>query len=280
MMDRYLPNSSGRGWTILESSAIVQMFYTSLKNIPYAYLTPGENIAKLKDLYAKVSSGELTKIPGALGSVVQEVVSSFFQMVRSPEALESRVSYLEATLMAGVSTVHNLFFALLYTLLSSATLGFSKKLNFRCRLHWAHFTYGVVASGIGLVGVVSPFCGVALNLFHGFSLVRGFRKSYDHDVNLFERPLLQKIKEIVVKYRETIHAYTRAKVEDSRYVHFYRPSLWNIERRISVASRMDELYELIIDVRDQWPKVGVLEIQRSPLNTTKTGSPAAHDHYE
>lgn len=280
-MERYLPDSSERGRTILESSSIAQIYYASLKNVPYAYLSGGEMLEKLKELSSKAQNLEFTQIPKAIISVIGEAVCSFFQMLITPEALDSRITFVEATSMAVVSAVHNLFFAVIYTCFSVMTLGFSKKINLRCRIHWAHFVYGFVGSGIGILGVISPFCGVSLSLLHGVSILNGFRKSYARDVNLFERPFLEKIKIIVHEWRETIHSFTKTKVGIKSYNEDgFQTSLWKIEHRINIAKSMDDLYILIADVWNQWPKVGILDTPKIQTTPSLAGSPAAHDYYE
>ena len=99
-IDRNLPASSGSAITILKSSALVNTSYTILKNLPYS-------------LHASVFG-----------------VNDF------PHVLSSRVSFLEGALISVASTVHNVFFALIYSALVLGTLGLSTTLASDCGEHW------------------------------------------------------------------------------------------------------------------------------------------------
>ena len=243
---RYLPESSERAQVILQSGALFQVSYATVKNIPYALLSK------------EMGTNDLSHF------------------------ISARVTYIEATVMALASTVCNLAFAFFYTGLSIATLGLSDTFNFGTRMHWRHVTYGAVSTGIGAVGVLLPYYGAGLNLLFLQATLNIMKACYGHDVHLFERPLLKEIQDIARNYSTIIFNYTREKVKnDLSYQEVHKPSLEHIERKIHEAQRMEDLIDLALKVRQQWPRVGFSEYTEIPSNSSKQlGSRAIHKHYE
>lgn len=242
---RYLPDSSQRAQIILQSAALVQVTYATLKNIPYAFLS--------KELGTN-----------DLGNM-----------------LSSRVTYMEAAVISVASTICNIAFTLLYTALSFATLGLSNSVNFSMKKHWHHVTYGVVSTGIALVGVVTPYWGGYLNVGLLYATLNMMKKCYGHDVRLFERPLLNEIKDITRNYAPIVGNYIRQKVNnDLLYQAEHKRSLEYIEGKIHTAERMDDLINLGLEVRAQWPRVGSTSQRASLSHLPKSESRAIHKHYE
>lgn len=242
---RYLPESSERSQVILQSSALFQVSYATLKSIPYAILSDD------------------------LGT------NDFGHM------LSTRITYIEAAVISLSSTVCNIAFALLYTALSFATLGLSTSMNFAMRKHWHHVTYALASTGIGLVGMVTPYYGAGLNVYLLYATLNMMKKCYGHDVHLFERPLLNELQDIARNYAPIAYNYTREKVKnDLRYQELLKPSLEYIERKIHTAERMDDLINLALEVRAQWPKVGFEDQTLPSSDSQKRTSRAIHKHYE
>lgn len=76
----------------------------------------------------------------------------------------------------------------------------------------------------------------------------------------------------VTDYSPLFHQYEMAKNEEHRYKQYLQPSLWEIERRIHTATRMDDLLELIDFVRQKWTKkYGILD---PPQKTDSNSTPA------
>ncbi|NGX60476.1 MAG: hypothetical protein KR126chlam3_01651 [Chlamydiae bacterium] len=217
-MKKYLPESSDKGQIVLESSALLQVSYASLKNIPYEFLE--------KDF-------------------------SLTQM------LASRVTFLEAGLMSLASAVTNLFFAIVYTFLVVLTLGLSENLLARCKVHWMHMTYGFIMTGISACGVIRPYYGIGLNGLFLKSTVNATVRCYEKDLSRFQRPLINYIQKIAKQHSPVVHDFARSGKEQ-RYQDYYKYSLEHIEGRIHSAKRMEDLTNLAVDVFRQWPKMGLL----------------------
>lgn len=244
-LSRYLPESSERAQIIFDSSALLQVSNATIKNIPYAFLAKEMGLNDVSHM------------------------------------LSSRITYLEGALLTAVSTISNLFFALFYTGLSVATLGLSSSMNFGMRKHWHHVTYGAAATSVAALGVITPYYGAGLNVMLLLGSYNMLKECYGHDVHLFERPLLREIQEITRNYSPIIYNYTREKLKDDfRYQSEYKPSLDYIDGKIQSAKEMNDLVELIMKVRDQWPKIEIHDSSPATQTRKKTRSKAVHKHYE
>lgn len=177
-LGRYLPEASYEAHIILESSALVQLSYTSLKNVPFAFLAKEFDINTIS------------------------------------HSLSTRVDFIEATLMCVVSLIYQLACTIFYTAAVVGTIGLSDHLNFRCSLHWTHATYAFISSGIGIVGVIYPYYGVGLNLMLLLSIWKSVKSCYDHDVYHFERPLIEKIRDIFQENKAFIYNTFRERVKN------------------------------------------------------------------
>ena len=243
---RYMPEFSERFQVIVQSGALFQTLYATVKNMPCALLSK------------EMGTNDLSHF------------------------ISSRVTYIEAMVMALASTVCNLAFAFFYTSLYVATVGLSEEFNFATRMHWRHVIYGIASTVIGTAGVLFPYYGVGLSLLFLQTTFNMMKDCYRHDVHLFERPLLKEIQDIARKYSPIMHNYIREKVKNNlRYQEVYKPSLERIERNIHDAQRMEDLIDLALKVRQQWPCVEFGEYTKTPLTTSKQlGSRAIHKYYE
>ena len=235
---RYLPESSGRAYRILESTALLQITYASLKNAPYAFAGSQLGIYDVCHM------------------------------------LSTRVTFMEASLLALASVVHNAFFTVVYLGLMVMTLGFSDHFVYCFSKHLNHTIDGLVAFGIGIVGVVTPYYGVGLTVMLLISKMKGFMKAYrDHDLYKFETDLLASIRDFVDKYQVYAYNLGHAAHKEHQYQTEIKPSLDYIKKKILIAGKMDDLLDLLIEIRDRWPKLNV-----APVPVSKS-SPAAHQHY-
>jgi len=241
---RYLPESSERAHVLLQSAALVQITYATLKAIPYAFLS--------KELGTN-----------DLGNM-----------------LSTRVTFLEAAVISVASTICNIAFTLLYMALSFATLGLSNSVNFSMRKHWSHVTYGFTSIGIALVGVITPYYGAGLTVYLLSAILNRMKECYGRDVLLFERPLLNEIKDITRNYATIVSNYVRQKLgNDLKFQAEHEPSLRYIEGKIHMAERMNDLINLGLEVRADWPRVGLAD-QTTPFSDSrKSESRAIHKHY-
>jgi len=222
-LERYLPEFSEKGVTVLRSSALAHTAFAILKNVHYSFF------------------------------------ASAFGVNDLPHVLSSRVANVETALISAVSAVHNLFFAVFYTLLVVATLGLSYTVAAHCREHWVNGIYGVVTTSIGMVSVLTPYYGTGLNLLFFRSIWRSLMSDYQHDLNLFERPLLRKVKAIWKENRTLIFDFTRLKVGDLRFQNEFKPSLNHIEKKLYESEKMDNLVDLMVDIWRRFPKMVQLE---------------------
>ncbi|NGX37961.1 MAG: hypothetical protein K1000chlam2_01129 [Chlamydiae bacterium] len=238
ILQKYLPESSQRAYRIIESSALLQITYASLKNAPYALA--GKQLG-IYDLC---------------------------------HVLSSRVTFIEATLMALACVVHNVFFTLVYFGLSVGTLGFSEHFVYCFSKHLNHTIDGFCACGIGILGVVTPYYGVGLNVGLLMTKMKEFLKVYrDHDIYKFETDLLSSIRDFVDKYQIYAYKLCHATHKEHQYQTEIKPSLDYIKKKIHTAGTVDDLFNLLIEIRDRWPK-----LYEIPISVSKN-SPAARPHY-
>ena len=222
-IQKYLPYSSSMGSKIFTSSALLQLSSASIENLPHVFL--GKKMGN-------------------------NMIWGFFS---------SRVTYLEAGLLSLASIIHNFVMAQIYTMAVICTLGLSDSLNFSCEKHWSHLGYGVIATGISTVGAVVPLGGIYLYSQWILRFVRSFKSNYQHDVNLFERQLIKEIKSIFKKHRPLIYKFTEARTEKHRFQAEFKPLLQYIEKQLKESKKMEDLVNLLFQIRDRFPKMGLDE---------------------
>ncbi|NGX46842.1 MAG: hypothetical protein K1000chlam3_00208 [Chlamydiae bacterium] len=239
-MREYLPESSGKGRVLAESSALVQVSYASLKNVSYVFL----------------EKFSLTKM------------------------LSSRVTFFEAGLMCLVSTITNLVSAIFYTVFTVLTLGLSSNLRTRCKIHWMHVMYGFISMGISTCGVVMPYYGIGLNGMFLISRIKTFQQYYETDISRKESKLVKYVQDMASKHSYVIYNFFRSREKDWDYNNIVEPSLNHIKDRIISAERMKDLTNLAWDIFRKWPKMESLKYSNKEDKQSTLGSPAAHDHYK
>jgi|GEM_PF-3346710 len=223
-LNKYLPESSDKGRVLAESSALFQLSSASLKNVAYA----------------------------------------FFEKGFSPiQMLASRITFFEAGCMSLASTMVNLFIALVYTGLCVTTLGISFGLRSRCKIHWMHVMYGVVATAICACGVLSPYYGIGLNGYLVVSEIRAFKYCYQKDISRKERLLVEYVQQVAKDHRHIMKQFIEARTDRWIYDDQIQPALSHIEGRIHSAKRMKDLTTLASDIFYQWPKMGTSDNPRN-----------------
>ena len=90
---------------------------------------------------------------------------------------------------------------MVYLGLSVLTLGFSDHFTYCFSKHLNHTGDGLMAFGIGTVGIITPCYAIYGNGWLLISKIKGFMKAYrDHDLQNFETQLLASIRDFVDKY--------------------------------------------------------------------------------
>lgn len=242
-VEKYLPDSSEETQVVLESTPLFQISYASLKNFPYAYSAKEFGINDLGHM------------------------------------LKTRVIYIEATLLCLISAVHNLCFGLIYSALVVGTLGLYQNFRNSCKIHWIHMFHGLLSVGIGLLGTLLPYYGMAANAYLLYSIMESFKACYQKDISRKQREFVEFIQNMSIKYSSFFYDLWRSRVSWSEYEYIYRPSLKYIEGRIHSAQKMDDLWKLAKDIFDQWPKMGLVTDKSKEFAGARIESPAGHHHY-
>lgn len=224
-LHNYLPDSSQRAEVVLASSALVHTAYTILKNLQYSVLT-------------------------------QVGVNTL------PQMLSARVSFLEGALISGASTIHNLFFVVIYTALLFATLTLSQNLARDCHKHWISGFYSLYTTGISVVGVITPYVGTGLTYYLFRSIWNSFKRDYGNDLYEFERPLMSHVKWIFNRNHTYIFDTLRGHYGDEKFRNEVQPSLDYIQKQLKAARKVDDLIGLMDDFRRHWPIMDPLKRKR------------------
>ena len=204
--NKYLPNSFAESHTIIDSSALTQIFYTSCKNIPYSFLA---NEFGIND------------------------VAHFFS---------SRIKFLESSILALASMVHHLFFALLYTGLVLVTAGSFQSISDSCTAHWTHVSHAAMAIMIAVVGVVAPYYGTYTCGGVAYYLLDSVEGNYRNDLNWHENDLLAKIRTAVDNnWYEITQAVKLWVKNDDRYGQVFLPAMEQAKEKIEFALTVDEV---------------------------------------
>lgn len=240
---KYLPESSDTAHIVSQSTALLQITYTTLKNLPYINFAPK------------------------------------FEINDVAHALSSRISYLEASLLCLASSVHNIFCAVVYTFFFIGSFGCSANINTTCRVHWVLCMYGILGMGIGFIGMAKPKYGMYLYIWLMSNILEAFKQGYQRDNIRSEREFVEYIQDMARKYSSFFHKFFQHNEEN--YKNFYKDSLIHIEARIHSARRTNDFIELIKDFRNEWPFMGSSSAKKnSPQPLKKSlGSTAALHHY-
>ncbi len=216
----YFPETSYNGRLIGECSALSQLTYTSIKNVPHALF-------------------------GAKG------VDGYSSWIAS------RITFLEAGCMCVVSMGINLIAALAYTVLNIGTLALFKGLRNRCKIHWMHSTYSVISTVIATVGVVKPRFGVGLNILLLMSIFKDSKTYYRKDADRFEGDFVRFVQETTKEFKSPIYEIFKLRSKGNlEIVEKQKSSLEYIEAKIHSAAKMSDLENLVIEIIWKWPKLG------------------------
>jgi hypothetical protein len=128
LMEVDLKNPLKVGIDCLDSSSFINVSLVSLKSIPHAMY--GDN------------------------ALVQEF----------DNGISCRLRYLESALTSMASSVHNFVFAILFSAASLGSFGQVRMVVDQMRKHWIHTALAVAASGVSIIGAVSPALGMKANV--------------------------------------------------------------------------------------------------------------------
>jgi len=209
-LDEYLPNSSSSSMEVLHSSALIHTAYNVLRNAPYSF--------KARDF----SVNDLSHF------------------------LSSRISFLEATLVSAASTVHHLFFAVIYTMVIIATLGVAENLVRDCHHHWINFYYSFLTTNSGLVSVITPQYGSYLSLGVFVYVLNSILNDYKLEISQIDPGLYKRFKEIFNQYFAAICKWAENFYGNNQYEKEIRPSLYWLAEKIN-----DEDTKTIHNYRDE-----------------------------
>ncbi len=163
----YLPQSSDEISMLLDSTGLVHLTLTSLKNLAYI---------------------------GAASTLGINDPAHF---------LSARVDYLETAIVGLASLIHNVVMGILYTLLVGVTLGLCQSFNYGFYKHWFHTAYAAAALVSGLIGAAVPTFGAAANAgLLWFSGARLYAK-YEQDIAPHEEKIIQKVRQVCVQHHDS-----------------------------------------------------------------------------
>lgn len=174
LLQKSLVHSSSRVTLVFHSSALIHIAYNTIRNLPYSF--------------------------EARNFVINDL--SHF--------ISSRVAFLEGALISIAATVHNLFFAIIYTGIAIVTFGLSENALAKDRnYHWINAYYSFLSIFTAIASVISPKYGSYLNigLFYYF-VWKSILNDYSND-KVQEPQLLSDIKKIFNENYATI--YNKAK---------------------------------------------------------------------
>lgn len=246
-LEDYLEHSTNIARTYGESSALTQLTFTSIKNIPYVFFA---------DKFENFD------------------ICHFFS---------SRASYLESGLMSVASVVHNFVMGLIYTIAVVVTLGTSKTLNHSFSKHWHHCGYAGICVAIASVGLVTPTWGAKLNF--GIILYRFLpilRENYQSDAQTFKGPLLAAIKNFFISNRDLVDKLYKTQVAHT-YRTVIKDELDKIQEKLDEAKEMKDIENLLWEIYKIWPILLLKDTgqkSQQKLIRHRIQSPAAHAHFE
>ncbi|MBS0629357.1 MAG: hypothetical protein JSS30_03930 [Verrucomicrobia bacterium] len=184
-LDEYLPKSSSGSIVALNSSALIHTAYNVLRNAHYSFKAADFGVNDLSHF------------------------------------LSARVSFLEGALISLASTVHNFFFALIYTIAIVGTFGVAQSLVNNCNHHWINCYYSFLTTGSGLASVITPQYGSYLSLGVFVHVLNSILNDYKDDIGNREPELTGRVKKIFKQYFETINNWARS------YYDNYEPEVKN-----------------------------------------------------
>lgn len=230
----YLPISSDKTLIASESTALLQVSYAALKCLPYS------------------------------------LFSSTFGLNDLSQMLSTRVVFFEAALVCLVSTVHNVFFAIIYTILSIPTLGMFGDFYSRCRVHWSHVFYGISCTTLASIGVATPKYGTgAIGAYMLYMIAGPVQDGFEEDVSRYETDIIDYVKEMAHDYSHIVYSWVRSWVKNEAAFYDYKDTLTTIEERILAANRIEDLKELAWYAFRELPKRSPQAVH-SPLSRNST----------
>jgi hypothetical protein len=226
-IDRYLPRSSDKATIFLESTSLQQTSLTTLQNV--IYISPWASELGANDLC---------------------------------HFLSSRASYFESTLISVASLVNHLFWSVVYTALTVATLGLSSNINYGFKKHIYNVALSVACVAINAIGTLVPTLGAYTNLGLLFFCYKMISWDYDEDLEDFEKPLVKEVQQIFKRQKEKIELFLLNHVRDDRY--FYetvKVAVDGFGGQLERAKTVDDLFEAFNYVLKNFNKVQ----QRNPI---------------
>lgn len=222
MLNDYVPESSSGAMVAVHSSALAHTAYNIIRNLHYTFL------------------------------------AEHFGVKNFAHFLSTRITFLEGALISMASTVHNLFFAVMYTALVVGTLGIFQTIVRHCNHHWVNSYYSFLTTGTALASVVTPYYGSYLSLGLFGSILNSILQDYKHDINPNERQFLEKIKKVFNDNYNFIRNWVQGHYEDTFETEM-GPSLAWLHKKINEAKsihyRSDQSDQVcLVDVIDVFRK--------------------------
>lgn len=198
MLNDYVPESSSGAMVAVHSSALAHTAYNIIRNLHYTFL------------------------------------SEHFGVKDFAHFLSTRITFLEGALISLASAVHNLFFAVMYTVLVVGTLGIFQTIVRHCNHHWVNSYYSFLTTGTALASVVTPYYGSYLSLGLFGSILNSILQDYKNDISPNERQFLEKIKKVFNDNYNFIRNWVQGHYEDTFETEL-GPSLAWLHKKINEA---------------------------------------------
>lgn len=243
MLNDHLPESSSGAMVAIHSSGLVHTAYNIIRNLHYTAL------------------------------------AEHFGVNDIAHFLAARVAFLEAALISIATTVHNIFFAAVYTVLVVGTLGIFQTFVRHCNHHWVNSYYSFLSTGTSLVGVVTPYWGARLSLNLFVSISNSILQDYKNDISPKEGQFLAKIKKIFNENYNFVRNWVQGHSEDTFEIEM-GPSLAWLHKKINevkcIHNKSNEASICLADVIDIFRKnyndVNALEQAIKNLQSTREKS--------
>lgn len=210
VVDEDLPRFSRDSFIMLDSSAFCSTLIATLKNVPFVALA---NELGVNDLC---------------------------------HYLSSRATYLEAACIALASTIHSVAMALIYSSLCILTLGLSDNINFACKKHLYHISYGLTSLGISLLGTLVPTLGVGAHIAFLKSCILKLKEDLQEEKQNCDKQLTGRLQKLYQHYQTQLDQILAHKIpffNFERYVKELRPIKVKLDKDVGNVSNLDELWE-------------------------------------
>lgn len=174
LLHQRLEGSSSRAMVVVHSSALIHTAYNTIRNLHYSFL------------------------------------ANHFGVNDVPHVLSSRVAFIEGALVSLASTIHNLFFAIVYTAIGILTFGLSGNAIAKDRdHHWSNAYYSFLSIITAIVSIVTPKYGSYLSIGLFIYVLRSILNDYSKEIGSQETQLLGDLKDIFNAHYKSI--YNKAK---------------------------------------------------------------------